>query len=252
MANNWTREETILAFNLYCKIPFGRIDMKNPEIIALANRINRTPSAVSLKLANLARLDPALKQRNIAGASHGSKLDVEIWNEFHQNWDKMAYESEMLLGHSHTDTSAENDIDLSQLPKGETRNSIVRTRINQSFFRSSVLTAYDNKCCITGIPMTSLLIASHIVPWACDIENRTNPKNGLCLNALHDKAFDDGLITITINHKIRVSSKLEKHILTPAIQAFFLSYKDCEIATPTRFTPDKKFLEYHNDTIFQP
>jgi putative restriction endonuclease len=252
MANNWTREETILAFNLYCKIPFGRIDMKNPEIIALANRINRTPSAVSFKLANLARLDPALKQRNIAGASHGSKLDVEVWNEFHKDWDKMAYESEILLGESHTDTYIQEDIDLSQMPKGETRNSIVRTRINQSFFRASVLTAYDNKCCITGIPMNSLLIASHIVPWARDIENRTNPKNGLCLNALHDKAFDQGLITVTSHYKIRVSSKLEKHALTPAIKDFFVKYRNAKICAPTRFSPDKKFLEYHNDAIFQP
>src|SRR5208283_3086499 len=97
MANNWTRAETILAFNLYCKIPFGRIDQGNPEIIALARRLGRTPGSVSYKLANLARLDPALRKRNIAGASHGSKMDEEVWNEFQGNWDALAYESELSM-----------------------------------------------------------------------------------------------------------------------------------------------------------
>jgi putative restriction endonuclease len=69
---DWTREELIVAFNLYCKIPFGRIHIRNPLIIELAKSIGRTPSAVSWKLANFARLDPALKKRNIAGATHGA------------------------------------------------------------------------------------------------------------------------------------------------------------------------------------
>jgi putative restriction endonuclease len=77
--NKWTREELILAFNLYFKIPFGKIDDRTPEIISLAKIIDRTPSAVALKLANFAHLDPVLKQRGIVGASHGSKIDAVIW-----------------------------------------------------------------------------------------------------------------------------------------------------------------------------
>ena len=79
---NWTREELIVAFNLYCKIPFGRIHIRNPLIIELAKAIGRTPSALSWKLANFARLDPALRKRNIAGAGHGARAEVEIWKEF--------------------------------------------------------------------------------------------------------------------------------------------------------------------------
>lgn len=95
--NKWTRDELILAFNLYCKIPFGTIHIRNPQIIALAKVLGRTPSAVSWKLANFASLDPSLKKRNIAGASHGSKLDAEIWNEFVSDWERLAFESEKLL-----------------------------------------------------------------------------------------------------------------------------------------------------------
>jgi putative restriction endonuclease len=76
---DWTREELIVAFNLYCKIPFGRIHIRTPLVIELARAIDRTPSAVSWKLANFARLDPALKKRNIAGATHGARAEVAIW-----------------------------------------------------------------------------------------------------------------------------------------------------------------------------
>ena len=94
---DWTRDELIVAFNLYCKIPFGRIHIRNPLLIELAKAVGRTPSAVSWKLANFARLDPALQKRNIAGATHGARAEVEIWNEFSNDWDRLAFESERLL-----------------------------------------------------------------------------------------------------------------------------------------------------------
>jgi len=72
--DNWTRDELILAFNLYCKIPFGKIHIRNPEIISLAKAIQRTPSAVSWKLANFARLDPTLRSRRIHGAPHSGAV----------------------------------------------------------------------------------------------------------------------------------------------------------------------------------
>src|SRR5229473_3946459 len=82
LRRDWSREELIVAFNLYRKIPFGKIHLRNPSIVQLAKAIGRTPSAVSWKLANFARLDPALKRRHIAGATHGGKAEVEIWHEF--------------------------------------------------------------------------------------------------------------------------------------------------------------------------
>ena len=63
------------------------------------------------------------------------------------------------------------------LPAGKTRTANVQTRVNQGFFRSVVISAYNGKCCITGLNMPSLLIASHIKPWSdSDPETeRTNP-----------------------------------------------------------------------------
>src|SRR5713226_8078172 len=94
---DWTRKELIVAFNLYRKIPFGKIHLRNPSIVQLAKAIGRTPSAVSWKLANFARLDPSLQKRNIAGATHGARAEVEVWKEFSNDWDRLAFESERLL-----------------------------------------------------------------------------------------------------------------------------------------------------------
>ena len=144
--------------------------------------IGRTPSAVSWKLANFSRLDPSLQSRGIVGATHGSKAEKEIWDEFNQDWEKLSFTSEELLA-QFTGKPIEEiaNIDVFDLPLGKERETIVRTRVNQSFFRRSILAAYDSKCCITGLAIPELLNVSHIVPWAVDPHNRINPQNGLCL-----------------------------------------------------------------------
>ena len=246
---DWTREELIVAFNLYCKIPFGRIHIRNPLIIDLAKSIGRTPSAVSWKLANFARLDPALRKRNIAGATHGAQAEVDIWNEFNDNWEKLAFESERLL-ESMTGVRPEAEGETVNFPEGRTREAIVRTRINQGFFRAAVLAAYGAQCCITGLSLSQLLNASHIVPWSVDVKNRTNPRNGLCLNAIHDRAFDCGLITILPDLRVKVSPRVAKSGVDKAAEQFLCRFENAPISLPRRFTPDEDFLRYHNGRVF--
>jgi putative restriction endonuclease len=252
-ANKWTREELILAFNLYCKIPFGTIHIRNPQIISLSKILERTPSAVSWKLANFARLDPSLQGRNISGASHGSKLDAEIWNEFSQDWEKLSFESERLLAEK-TGKQVEEvtDIETTDLPKaGRERDAVVKVRVNQSFFRKAVLAAYNFRCCITGLGIPELLNASHIIPWAKDEINRVNPRNGLCLNVIHDRAFDRGLLTITPEFKVKISNSIKRSNASEATQDFLLRYDGLKIELPTRFLPENSFLKYHNKHIFK-
>lgn len=251
--NKWTREELILAFNLYCKIPFGTIHIRNHQIIALAKILGRTPSAVSWKLANFARLDPSLQDRKISGASHGSKLDVEIWEEFNHNWEKLGFESEKLLA-ERTGKQVEEvtEIETIDLPRaGITRDAVVKIRVNQSFFRKAVFAAYDFKCCITGLGILELLNASHIIPWSKDEINRVNPRNGLCLNAFHDRAFDRGFLTITPEYKIKISKSIKRNDVDNIAQDFLLRYDGSEMRLPTRFLPDANFLKYHNKSVFR-
>ncbi len=242
-----------MAFNLYCKIPFGKIHIHNPDIKFLAKVLGRTPSAVSWKLANFARLDPALKKRSISGAAHGGKGEIAVWKEFNNDWGKLSYESEKLLaqmaGKKIEDIA---DITKDKLPQqGKEREAIVRVRINQNFFRSAVLSAYDSKCCITELAIPSLLNASHIKPWAKDIMNRVNPRNGLCLNVFHDRAFDRGLLTILPDYSIKLSKYLREYSLDKAVKEYLVNYNGQKIKLPNRFLPDPSFLEYHNKNIFE-
>lgn len=243
--DNWTRDELILAFNLYCKTPFGRIHLRNPDIIRLAKAIGRTPSSVSWKLANFARLDPSLKSRNISGATHGAKGEKEIWAEFSGNWDNLAYESERLASQM-----IPGSVNLDALPEGIDRPTLVQVRVNQGFFRSAVLAAYDLKCCITDLSVPQFLTASHIVPWAKDTCNRTDPRNGLCLNALHDRAFDCGLITVTPEYIVKVSPALECGASDKFGNATIRAFDGKPIRLPRRFQPARSFLKYHNEHVY--
>ena len=250
----WTRDELILAINLYCKLPFGKLHRLNPEVIHLANLIGRTSSSIAYKLVNFASLDPSLKARGIKGASNASKLDAEIWSEFFNNWDILPYESENLLVNLENTTLEKLNIipELSLPKEGKTREQLVKVRVNQSFFRSSILASYNNTCCITGIQQSEFLIAGHIKPWSLDERNRLNPQNGIAINALHDKAFETGLLTITTDYKIKISPILFKQKKSKSIEDYFLKYDNQKIILPSRFLPDVEFLKYHNENRFKP
>jgi putative restriction endonuclease len=246
----WSKEESILAINLYCKIPFGQMHKGNKDVMELAFLIDRSPSAVARKLGNFASFDPKLQERGVKGLSNTSKLDQQVWHEFMQNWDEEFIEGEKLLAKKKRTTIEQlNNIDLDNLKdvEGKERERIVRVRVNQSLFRKIVLTNFNNRCCITGIDVPELIVASHILPWSLDTGNRLNPKNGLALNTLHDKAFDCGLITITEDLKIKVSPRLLKATDVESIQQNFIAYDGKPLIEPTKFSPDVAFLKVHND-----
>lgn len=246
---NWTRSELIIAFNLYCKTPFGKIHVRNPDIVSLANLLGRTPAAVSWKLANFARLDPTLRARKISGASHGSKEEIEIWNEFSNDWEKLGFESEKLVANLKGEEIVDSN-ESEPTKEGKERDVMVRVRVNQSFFRATILAAYNNQCCITGLSVPELLNASHIIPWSVDLANRVNPRNGLCLSAIHDRAFDRGLLTITTDYQVQISTKLKSIPINDSLKIFLLNFDGAKISLPDRFVPDINFLDYHNKNIF--
>ncbi|MFL9844068.1 HNH endonuclease [Flavobacterium rhizosphaerae] len=247
--NDWTYEEHVVAFNLYCKIPFTKINATYKPVIELAKLIGRSNGSVAMKLANFARLDPAQRARNVSGLTRGAKGEEKVWNEFNNNWEELGWKSEQILARYKSESiesSAEVYID--DLPLGIDRETIVRLRVNQAFFRKTILASFNYKCCITGINSTELLIASHIKPWAADKENRLNPTNGLCLNALFDKAFDSGLLTITPDYTVKISDTLN---LEKENNLFFSKYNKSKIFLPQKFLPNKEFLEYHNSKVFK-
>lgn len=250
--NNWSREETIIAFNVYCKIPFKSSSKTNPTIIKYANIIGRSPSALNMKVGNFGRLDPELKKQGITGLTHGSKIEAEVWDEFNGNWEKLAYESELLISKFANKPLEETSaIETADLKEGLDRERIVKQRVNQSFFRSAVLSSYYYKCCITGLSIPDFLVASHIIPWSKNNTHRLNPRNGLCLNEIHDKAFDRGFITITPDYYVITSKAFRDFEHEKAVQDFFIKYENQKINLPGKFLPSRDFLEYHYQNIFQ-
>lgn len=249
----WTREELILAFNLYLKIAFGKTHSSNPRIIELANLINRTPASIVMRLGNFASIDPFHINRGIIGLKNGMNQVQPIWNEFFNNQEELVFLSEQILAKKENTTIERKfEVILSDIKdlKGEDVIREVRTRVNQSVFRKMVLSNYNNKCAITGIDIPELLLASHIIPWSKNEEHRLNPENGICFSALYDKAFDKGLIGININHEIVFSDAIKKKRKTEFYQAYFSSLENQKIIIAQKYLPRKEFLEYHLDTIF--
>ncbi len=249
----WTKEQVKLAFHLYCQIPFGKIDSRNKEVIALADVIGRTSSAVAMKMLNIASLDPAITSTGRVGLGNASGLDRDVWAEFHSDWERLAVESELLRRQLDTamprEFEVENDLLIPEDFTGETRQVITTQRIKQHFFRRAVLSSYRGRCCMSGLSEPKLLIASHIVPWSKDKANRLNPSNGLCLSAIHDKAFDKGLITLKDDFTIIISEQIQKRN-DAFMNETFLPLNGKEIEFPERFTPNISFVIWHRNTLF--
>ncbi len=241
-----------MALNLYWKTPFHKIKYSNPDVIALGKIIGRSSDAVAMKLANYARLDESLQARQVGGLKNGSKGEELLWNEFANRLDELGYESELALSKLlHQPIEMVSEIDVSDLAaSGEERNRVVKVRVKQAFFRKAVLASYDLRCCITGLNMPQLLNASHIVPWSHNEATRLLPNNGLCLNALHDRAFDRGLISVTPEYKICLSNAIKARKKESLIETYFLPFEGKQIRMPDRQLPNPEYLKYHNEFVF--
>ncbi len=102
---------------------------------------------------------------------------------------------------------------------------------------------------MSGLTDSRLLIASHIVPWSSDKANRLNPSNGLCLSALHDRAFDKGLICLADDFTIIISDDL-KRCSDTFVKEVLLPLNGIKIELPERFAPQLEFVAWHRKSIF--
>ena len=247
---NWTRPQTLAALHVYLQLPFGQLHQRNPKIKQLAAWIGRSPGSIALKLVNLASLDPMIVASGRAGMANASALDRKIWIELQANWDTVALEAaaeyERLAAGAGVIADADLlEVEIPEIEVGRTRSATVQVRVNQARFRKAVLSSYDATCCISGLRHEKLVIASHIVPWSEDTSNRLNPQNGLCLSALHDRAYDQGLITVMPDFKIHVSLKLKVTKGDNFITDSLLRFDKQSIRLPERFRPAPEFLLWH-------
>ena len=248
-ANQWNRDQLLMALRLYMRLPFGRLHSRNPEIISLAERIGRTPGALAMKAVNFANLDPALQARGVRGLRNVSTMDRQIWQEFSDNSEALAAEAEEAAERL-ANASSETISDGLQAPDGATEVvRSIRTRRVQSFFRAAVATSYGGRCAISGICDPNLLIASHIIPWAAPVERRADPRNGILLNALFDRAFDRGLFTLDDDLRVVVSPKLGPATAGAELACGLDQLAGRAIMVPERFPPDEEALRYHRNNV---
>jgi putative restriction endonuclease len=230
---------------------------RNPKIVEVARLLGRTPSSIAMKLVNFASMDPALQARGVRGLRGHSRNDEQVWEEFQGNWDRMTILSETRL----QELEAAAVPFKPELPEREpeyvprdVRTETVATiqvRTMQSFFRKVVLAAYHARCCVTGNPVEDLLVASHILPWSAFPQQRLNPRNGLCLAAHFDRAFDRGLITFDGTMRLVVSLVLKRHLPNEAVESEFVRREGQPLRCPDRFLPEADFLGHHRDRIFR-
>ena len=137
--------------------------------------------------------------------------------------------------------------------EGEDKISITKQRKGQDYFRRMILANYGGRCALTGIDIPQLLLASHIIPWAAKShkQDRLNPCNGICLSALYDKAFDQGLITFSPdNYSVVLSSSLRNNETKEYYDKYFGIIIGKKLTMPTEYLPNRDFLAYHRDNVF--
>lgn len=242
--NAWSREDIIIAFALYCVTPLNQINPSNKAVQQVSEIIPHSVASVVMRMRNFQHLDPRAGE----GLGHVAKADRIIYEEFKHDWGALSVQAENLTGLALFDASPlQGAKPLSSLTD---HNRVSRER---HFFRSAVFSAYDGKCYITGCRVPTMLRASHIKPYsACRVESdRVNPENGICLNVFYDTAFDQGLMTITPSRKVHISPIVKTLSDDDFTRKWLVSLEGVVLPPPTRFSPRREFLEYHNDEIFK-
>ena len=248
----WTREELVVTLSLYFQLPFGRLNHTTPEVRELAAIIGRTESSVALRLVNFAACDPYILETGRHGMESGVKVCKPIWDEYYNDKQKLFFDAENIKAKMLHKPIEEVLRIQNQNFTGQERIAEIKQRVNQSIFRAMILGNYNEQCAITGINHPSLLIASHIIPWAADEKERLNPENGICLSALYDKAFDQGLITIRHeDYTVKVSKELKDRLTIQSYNENFRPVENKKIILPEEHKPSKICLQYHEEHVFK-
>lgn len=257
----WTRDELLVALNLYHKLTFGQLHARQPAIIALSEKLGRGANSLAMKLCNFASLDPALKLRGIKGLEGASALDRSVWTEFHSHLEETVPASEEALRelfgigeNSELEVLPKEGIRVRKRPPSGASEIVGTTKLRrgQEYFRDAVLNNFGGCCGITGLSMRELLIASHILPWGTYPNERWNVRNGLSLSRLHDAAFDRGLITFDDELRLQLSPRLKKELAQHSIGTNFGEYAGQPLKLPDDAAlPEASFLAEHRTKIFK-
>lgn len=226
------------------------MNQHTPEVRKLAELIGRTPSSVALRLVNYAACDPYIVNSGRKGMISGIGKCKPFWDYYANNTEELFLRAETIKA-SMLMKPVEEMLQLNPTDFiGKEKEVVIKQRINQNSFRSIILANYNEQCAISGICIPQLLIASHIVPWSDDENNRLNPSNGICLSPLYDKAFDKGYIGIRPDdYTIIISNELKTYKNREFYQENFAPIENKSITLPNKHNPNPAFLTYHIENI---
>lgn len=248
MANRlWTKEEFILTLDLYFRMPFGRISKGNPDIIRLAELLNRTPSSVAMRLSNYANCDPELKARGVVGLAGGYALCMPYWEKYSNRRGELISEAMKCRKKIMESANFSTDESFSHVSKWD---SLVNELYNYKF-QSVVKKNYHGRCAISNLQADQLIVGCHIVPEEDENHSSIDASNGICLTILYAHAFLEGLIGIDSQYKIHISSSLKLHQFDKGYFSLFKKYEGAELAIKDVLVkPNPQLLEWHMDTVF--
>jgi hypothetical protein len=248
----WTRDEDVLALALY-RATGPSHDQEDLEVGELSRLLKRTPAAVVFKLGNF----KAVETKGKSGLSHFAPMDSKVWREFDARDAELYREAERIRNEIYgrfKDRDVSQIEDLANRLKKEgrlqtERLSQVLARQKGAALRDAVLENYGSRCAFCDLDIPQMLVAAHIHRWIDDPENRYNLSNTLCLCVLHHNAFDNGLLTVSDDGKIVVSSSLNKSN-SRTVKSALLNLNDAKMRMPVSYFPDKQFLADHKRKVF--
>lgn len=128
-------------------------------------------------------------------------------------------------------------------------NKVKSRGIAQKLFRDIIMKVYNGRCAITGVQIKESLEACHIIPWSVATDSqKVDVRNGILLNSFHHKLFDNGMIEIDSNYRVRwagneqnKSSDFEK-LLTVELDGLELS-----LPNNSKHYPNKEYLKKHSE-----
>jgi putative restriction endonuclease len=141
------------------------------------------------------------------------------------------------------------------------RIMLAAARVGQHVFAGAVLANCGNQCVFCGFsPAPSggkrLLLAGHIKPWKdSSSRERLDARNGLAACAVHDAAFDTGMITVNGGLRIHLASSLADAVLTDPMTRHYYGQppmRETLLLPDGALSPGRKYLDWHRQKIFAP
>jgi putative restriction endonuclease len=138
---------------------------------------------------------------------------------------------------------------IQEFPERYGNPALVMPRLGQGGFRVVVTEAYQRRCAITGEKTLPVLEAAHILPYAELGPHEVS--NGLLLRSDFHKLFDIGLVTVTPDLRVEVSSRIKEEWFNG--KAYYRLHGKPLRNVPVNpdHRPNAEFLRWHNENRFQ-